>query len=135
MKLSLNKIYLGGISLLFILSLIFTSLAIYEEYRTFESQSVEMKKAYVLQKKKELKNIASKIEKIIKITPKYPEVLNTILDKEVFVKIDGKYDYIHSKKPLHPILYTLKSKDYTITVADSMDKINTLLKEKKGPHP
>ncbi|GAB6073656.1 sensor histidine kinase [Nautilia lithotrophica] len=132
--LSLNKIYLGGISLLFILSVIFTALAIFEEYRDFERETIKIKQEFIQKTNKKLQQTAYKIDQILKISPKnYNQILNIILDKSIYVEIK-KEDlpiFIHSTPPKKPISYTLIDNSYKIILQDSFTKIEKLIESKK----
>ncbi|ACM92837.1 histidine kinase [Nautilia profundicola AmH] len=132
--LSLNKIYLGGVSLLFILSVIFTSLAIFEEYRDFERETVKIKQEFIQKTNQKLQLTAHKIDQILKISPNnYIQILNIILDKSIYVEIkkNNKTIFIHSNPPKKPISYTLNDNNFIITLQDSFSKIEKLIKEKK----
>jgi len=132
-KLSLNKIYLGGVSLLFILSVVFTALAIFEEYRDFERESVKIKQEYIQKTYKKLESTALKIYKTLQITPeKYKNILDVILDPELYVHIKMKKNiYEHGIKPLKPLSYTLNKKNMQITLQDSLTKIEHIIEKKK----
>ncbi|WP_456479032.1 sensor histidine kinase [Nautilia sp.] len=132
--LSLNKIYLGGISLLFILSVVFTSLAIFEEYRDFERETVKIKQEFIQKTNKKLQNTARKIYKILTLSKNnYRRILNIILDKSVYVKIkkNDSILFVHSLPPEKPITYGLKKNNLSITVQDSLTKIEKLIQKKK----
>lgn len=133
-KISLNKIYLWGITLLFIFSAIFTTLAIFEEYRDFENEVVKLKKEMINKTALKIQNLAKKIDTVIKIAPNNcKKILDTFIDKSIYVKIT-KNDvavYLHSTPPPKEISYTLKDARYKITVKDSIAKIDETIKKKK----
>jgi len=133
MKLSLNTIYLGGVSLLFILSLIFTSLAIYEEYKDFENELQTFKQTYIKNKKQELGSTAFKVAKIIKTTPSYKKILNIILPTNLYVKIykNKKLIYTHSKENPNSITLIFKQKDIKIILKEPLSDLTQLIKKKK----
>ncbi|MEO1924236.1 MAG: sensor histidine kinase, partial [Nautiliaceae bacterium] len=133
MKLSLNTIYLGGVSLLFILSLIFTSLAIYEEYKDFENELQTFKQTYIKNKKKELSSTALKVVKIVNTTKVYKKILDIILPNDLYVKIykNNKIIYTHSKEISNSITLSLTQKDIKIILKKPLNDLKQLIKEKK----
>ncbi|QCT94670.1 HAMP domain-containing histidine kinase [Caminibacter mediatlanticus TB-2] len=134
MKLSLNKIYLGGISLLFILSIIFTSLAIYEEYKDFEHEATNIKKELIKKTKLKLKGEATKIYKIFQQYPyEYKNILQTFYGDLVYIEIrkNNKILFKLSNPPKKYIKYSLKKDTIEIVLLDSYNKIKKVIKQKK----
>lgn len=135
MKLSLNKIYLGGISLLFILSIIFTSLAIYEEYKDFEHEATNIKKELIKKTKLKLKGEATKIYKIFQQYPyEYKNILQTFYGDLVYIEIrkNNKILFKLSNPPKKYIKYSLKKDTIEIVLLDSYNKIKKVIKQKKN---
>ena len=133
-KISLNKIFIGGITLLFIFSTIFTFLAIFEEYRAFENEIIKIKKEFINNTNLKLQITANKIDKTLQVAPlKFKQILDIFLDKSFYVKIEknNKTIYIHSTPPKKPISYRINNTNYKIIIQDSFLKIEQLIKNKK----